>query len=158
MTLEHLGRALSNLILFGFKGAGKTSFGKQLANLLQWPFIDTDERMLSASGGSTIRELYLALGETRFRFLETEVIRALVGTKRSVIALGGGSVLDPANVALLQPLGQFVYLDVDLETLQRRGVSLAVGDLETVYWKRRSVYESIPAHKVNVAMLEAYGL
>lgn len=146
---------MSNWIFFGFKGAGKTHLGKKLARALGRPFIDTDERMLEESGFTNIRQLHQQLGDPEFRRLEARIVRALEGTERSIIAVGGGTVLDAANVQVLQRLGQLVYLKVNLETLQRRGVSLSLGALEDLYRERLPIYEAIPAHTLNVEILRS---
>jgi shikimate kinase len=143
-----------NVILFGFKGAGKTFLGKQIAERYKWPFVDTDELLLAATRYSSLRELYNTVGEKEFRRLESQVIRSLSSYKQTVIALGGGAVLDGENVTFLQTIGQLVYVEVALETLLKRGVTLPTGSIETVYRERLPIYESIPAQRIQT---ENYG-
>jgi shikimate kinase len=144
-----------NVILFGFKGAGKTFLGKQIAERYGWPFVDTDELLLSSSKYESLRGLYNAVGETEFRKLESQVVFSLQAYTQTVIALGGGAVLDPANVAFLQTIGQLVYLEAKLETLQARGVTLPSGELEKTYRQRLPIYESIFAQRIQT---ENYGI
>lgn len=139
-----------NIILFGFKGSGKTHYGRLLAKLSDRPFIDTDDLIQAHYPDRTVRQIHETLGETAFRALETKAIATLAGVQRSVIAVGGGAVLDPRNVALLQQLGTMIYLDVRLETLRKRGVSLSVGPLEKIYRARKPIYEAIPAHRIHI--------
>ncbi len=89
-----------NLILFGFKGSGKTHFGKLLAQKMHRRFIDTDdwidELYAKKTGQHTSnREIYIQLGPAAFRALEKEVVKSLTSIKDAIVALGGGAVLDP---------------------------------------------------------------
>jgi shikimate kinase len=148
-----------NSILFGFKGCGKTYFGNRLASKLQCPFIDTDDLILSlyaeeSKPKPTIKSLYAWVGEEEFRNLEMRAVTRLIGVKNSVIALGGGAILHPRNFAILQAMGVLIYLQVGLGTLQNRGVSLLAGPIEKFYHERISLYESIPAHCIQVDSLE----
>ena len=153
------------MILFGFKGCGKSHFGKLLAAKLHLPFIDTDELL----GGSP-SHLYRTLGETRFRMLEKEALLTL--QSGCVIALGGGTVLDPSNVELLLKIGKLIYLEASFETIARRikiTPAFAEGtSLHTLYQARKPIYESIPAVRIQVnpldpesvlaQMMEIYGI
>lgn len=148
-----------NSILFGFKGSGKTHFGKILANKLGCPFIDTDDLILKlyeeeSNRNITVRNLYQCIGEEEFRKLEMRAVTRLIGVKNSVIALGGGAILHPTNLAVLESMGTLIYLQVSLETLQNRGVTLLAGPIEKFYQERISVYEAISSHCINVDSLE----
>ena len=148
-----------NRVLFGFKGCGKTYFGRLLAKKLQCSFIDTDERILDCyqqTSGKilSIKELHQKIGEEAFRLLEKEVVQELQGIENSVIALGGGTVLFPENLKILQAMGTMIYLKISLETLQKRGVTFSLGPIEDLYGKRLSLYESIPAICVLVDSLQ----
>lgn len=138
-----------NLILFGFKSCGKTYYGKLLAKALDKPFIDTDDLLFKLHGKSP-RKLYQEVGEPAFRALETEIILNLLDTKNSVIALGGGAVLDQRNVQLLQAMGQLIFLDASLKTIISRNATLAAGPIDKVYTERLTHYHSIPAYHVSV--------
>jgi shikimate kinase len=143
-----------NTILFGFKRAGKTYLGKQLAKQLQCPFIDTDDLLQKASQ-QPVADLYQQLGEEAFRTLETQMLLSLKPTQRSVIALGGGSVLNPVNTTYLKSIGHLVYLKVDLPTLQDRILrpplpvfldpQHPLESLHKLYQARIVVYETIAA-------------
>ncbi len=148
-----------NSILFGFKGCGKTHFGSLLAKKLKLPFVDTDEQILQLYAEEserklTIKNLYQLIGEEEFRKLEMRAVARLVGIRNSVIALGGGAVLHPRTLAVLQTMGTLIYLQASLTTLQNRGVTLLAGPIEKFYEERISFYESIPSHCVNVDSME----
>jgi len=138
-----------NIILFGFKGAGKTTIGKHMAQKLGMAFVDTDS-LLAIAPYSSLRELYHAIGEQEFRRRESSVLRTLDSLRRTVISLGGGAVLDPSNVTYLQSLGKLIYITVRLDTLKTRNVVFS----EQTYHQRLPVYESIPAERIQS---ETYG-
>ncbi|NWF53476.1 MAG: shikimate kinase [Syntrophaceae bacterium] len=108
-----------NLILIGLRASGKTSVGKKLSRLLGFSFYDTDE-LIRRQTGKTVREMVQEGGWPGFRRAEREVIAGLAGKEESVIALGGGAVLDPANVEALKPRGFFIWLQAERETIQER--------------------------------------
>jgi shikimate kinase len=144
-----------NLILFGFKGCGKTLFGKKLAHILKRPFIDLDELYDEPPSA-----LYLKLGEKAFRNLETQILFSLKPNDPSVIALGGGTVLQSKNVLFLQTLGTLIYLERSFESVARDLKKLPafakdLAHLRAIYNQRKPIYESIPAFCIN---LDNHGL
>lgn len=99
-----------NIILIGFMGSGKTTFGKMLADRLKMDFIDTDA-YIEEKAGKTIPEIFAEDGEEVFRRLETETLqhfRDSVG--HTVFATGGGMPLRIENARLLRELGRVFYL------------------------------------------------
>lgn len=141
-----------NIILFGFKSAGKTYWGKILACQLAIPFVDLDD-LIAAHYHKPVREIYRDLGESGFRKIEKEILQNLTITN-SVIALGGGTVLDPENVKLLQTMGEMFYLKVGFETIQSRiegtpAFVNAENSLKLIYDARIPIYEAIAAQWIN---------
>jgi shikimate kinase len=108
-----------NIVLIGYRCTGKTTIGKKVAEVLGIPFYDTDE-LVERQSGRTIREIIEASGWQTFRNEEKAVIKTLSKQNDCVIALGGGAVLDEANVRGLKPGGFFVWLIADVETIVRR--------------------------------------
>lgn len=156
---------MNNIILFGFKGAGKTYLGKLLSEAIKRSFIDTDDRIIHhyAKEKHLIREIHRSLGEVCFRGLEKMVIHQLDKTCNAVISLGGGVILDSDNVAHLQTIGKLVYLKASFESLQERILSQGIpsfldvkdpiGSLKQTYDARLPIYESIPALTIDVDRL-----
>jgi shikimate kinase len=147
-----------NLILFGFKGCGKTYFGKKLSILLKRPFIDTDDLILKAYHEKTqqttsIAALYRTLGEKEFRLLEKKEIDSLSFLQNSIIALGGGSILDLENEEKLKKIGKLVYLEASYETIETRKLSSALGPLKPLYELRKPLYERISAERLCLDLL-----
>lgn len=107
-----------NLILCGMMGAGKTTVGVKIAQLIGWRCLDTDVLITEKHG--KISDIFKVHGEAYFRGLETETVAALAGQDRLVIATGGGLVLKEENVALLKQSGKIVYLRAEMDTLLQR--------------------------------------
>jgi len=154
---------LSNIILIGFMGSGKTTFGKWLAGSWNMSFCDTDE-LIETKEGRTINDIFSKEGEEYFRDLETEMIKALIDERvdrtlqdialaeSAVISVGGGLPVRPENRELMRRLGICVYLRTSKEELVRRLQSdttrplLAGGRLEkkisSLMAERKDIYES----------------
>lgn len=123
-----------SLILIGLKACGKTSVGYLLAQKMGVEFVDTDRLLLaryhfmsddlsSPCSLPSCADIYRRIGEQAFRSLEKTVILDLQQTAADiplVIATGGGVVLDPENRALLQQMGQVIYLSASYATLLSR--------------------------------------
>ena len=109
-----------NIVLIGFRGSGKTSIGREVAALLGRPFVDTDALIVQAAG-KTIREIFVAEGESGFRRREVAAIASAAEKDNQVIALGGGAVLNPVNIAGLKARqAKVVWLRASPETLYTR--------------------------------------
>ncbi|MBW4458714.1 MAG: shikimate kinase [Nodosilinea sp. WJT8-NPBG4] len=107
-----------NLYLIGMMGAGKSSTGAALAQMLGYQFFDTDA-VIEAAAGQSIADIFASQGETAFRQLETEVLAELSAYRRLVIATGGGIVTQQRNWSYLHH-GIVVWLDVPTAVLQER--------------------------------------
>jgi shikimate kinase len=109
-----------HLVLVGLMGAGKSSVGKRCAELLDRPFVDTDELVVSVAG-VPFDELWAAEGEAGFRARErVAVADAAASPTPPVIACGGGAVLDPDNRRALRAVGFVVWLEASPTVLAAR--------------------------------------
>ena len=108
-----------NLVLIGFMGVGKTRVGKRLADRLGWPFFDTDT-LVEERRGMAIAEVFARYGEASFRETEKIVVEGVARNGQSVIATGGGVVLDRENVDRLRRNGLLIHLTLPCETIHRR--------------------------------------
>jgi len=111
---EHRGK--ERIFLTGFMGSGKSSIGPILANTLGYAFADTD-REIEAREGRSVTMIFRDDGEEHFRTLEREVVRELCARRRVVVALGGGTLMDPANYAAMAEAGVIVYLRASVDQL-----------------------------------------
>lgn len=108
-----------NIILVGFMGTGKSVVGYQVAQLIGYNFIDTD-RIIEEQEGMPIREIFERYGEPHFRRIEKEVIKGLSDTQSSVIATGGGAIVDPENLESLKKNGIMICLKASPEIIMKR--------------------------------------
>lgn len=118
-----------NIILCGYKSSGKTTLAKAYSDNFGYEYIDTDKLMLDelsrdSEQYGTIGDVYRKLGEVSFRMLEFKVIQKIQNIKNTIIATGGGTVLNTDNVALLKSYGVIVYLNVNKVILANRLVKL----------------------------------
>ena len=107
-----------NIILTGFMGTGKSSVGKELSTIRNIGFIDTDEEITKRFG--SINELFENHGEEYFRQCEREIIIQVAKSAEVVIATGGGAVMDPDNVKVLEGSGEIFCLTANPEEVVHR--------------------------------------
>lgn len=132
-----------NIVLIGMPSSGKTTIGKALAARIGKRFADTDELIVGTTGKS-IPEIFEKEGEKVFREIEKKVICDISVNDGTVIATGGGVILDEKNVLALKRNGVIVYLDRKIDNLiatDSRPLSSNVDDLKKLYDKRKPLYE-----------------
>lgn len=99
-----------NIVLVGFMGSGKTTFGKACAKALSMDFLDADEYIVQRAG-KTIPQIFAEDGEEAFRRLETQILQEFsVNLHNTVLATGGGMPLRKENAQLLREIGKVGYL------------------------------------------------
>jgi shikimate kinase / 3-dehydroquinate synthase len=98
-------------------GARKTTLGRDVARVLDRPFVDADETIAAEHG--PVAELFANQGEAAFREIEARVVReALARPEPTVIAVGGGAIETPG--LLPDARATVVHLPVDVETAWER--------------------------------------
>src|SRR5262245_4177165 len=107
------------IFLVGFMGAGKTTVGRVLAQLLQHRFFDLDE-IIEKDAGKSVRQIFTEDGELEFRRVEKKALESLQGTWDAVVALGGGAYAAEENRRLVRELGTAVWLECPLEVCMAR--------------------------------------
>ncbi|MCQ9177817.1 shikimate kinase [Streptomyces sp. IBSBF 2953] len=115
---------LPRVVLVGPMGVGKSTVGQLLAERLGVAYRDTDDDIV-AEAGRSIAEIFVDEGEDAFRAMEKRAVRRALAEHDGVLALGGGSILDPDTRDLLA--GQrVVYLAMDVEeAVKRTGLNAA---------------------------------
>jgi len=108
-----------NIILTGFMATGKSSIGKQLANILGKRYIDVDE-IIEKREGRSISQIFAREGEEYFRRVESQVIKEFSGVDGYVISTGGGAVLRKENVQQLRKRGVLICLKAKPEVILER--------------------------------------
>jgi shikimate kinase len=99
-------------------GAGKSTIGVLLAKLSGLRFVDTDLD-IQVRARATLQQILEREGYQRLRALEQEVLLA-IDLEGAIIATGGSVVYSGAAMLRLKAAGPVVYLEADLDTLQRR--------------------------------------
>ncbi|MGB3620010.1 shikimate kinase AroK [Ketobacter sp. MCCC 1A13808] len=103
-----------NVILVGPMGAGKSTIGRQLAQLLSYEFVDSDHE-IEARTGADIPWIFDVEGEEGFRRREQAVIDQLTLRDGIVLATGGGAVTREENRRVVSARGIVVYLKTSIE-------------------------------------------
>jgi shikimate kinase len=135
------------IYLVGFMGAGKTSVGLRVAELLAWGFLDLDGEIEKGQGES-IRSIFMKLGEGAFREMERAALEKASRGTRIVVALGGGTFCGDENRGIIAATGISIWLDVPIETLYRRCAGeetrplfASRSEMEQLLEKRRPFYQ-----------------
>lgn len=143
------------IFLIGYRGTGKSTVARQLANRLASDWVDSDD-LIEARAGKSIARIFAEDGEPAFRELEAAVIQELCDTSRCVVALGGGAVVREDTRRAIAAAGPIVWLTATVESIlarlaadastsSRRPNLTAVGgreEIETVLAARTPIYEA----------------
>ncbi len=108
-----------NLVLIGYRGCGKTTVGRLVAEIAGLPFVDTDQ-LITEQAGMSIARLFETEGEQGFRRREAEVIGQVADFGPSIISAGGGAVLSEDNMQRLKTRGHIVWLTCPALVLHER--------------------------------------
>lgn len=141
-----------NIVLIGYRGTGKSSVGKLLAERSGRAFVSTDDEIVRRAG-QTIPEIVKQHGWDHFRDIESEVCRDLAGRDQLIIDTGGGAVLRQENAACLKSNGLLFWLTAEVPTISRRiggdtqrpsltGAKSFVEEIEEVLRERTPKYQS----------------
>jgi shikimate kinase/3-dehydroquinate synthase len=113
------GKGIKNIALIGFSTTGKSTVGKKVAEYLGWDSVDTDDEIVKLSG-KPIPEIFEQDGESKFREFERAVLKQACQREKIVVSTGGGVVLDPRNVRVLQRTCIVICLEAKVETIYKR--------------------------------------
>jgi len=91
------------------RGSGKSYYGKRIAKLLGWKFIDTDD-LIKTRTNSTITEIVQKNGWKHFRDLERDIAKEVSQLDEHVISTGGGMIIDRENEQELKKNGKIIFL------------------------------------------------
>ena len=107
-----------NVFLVGMMGSGKSTIGPLLAKQLNYHFLDTDS-VIEQVTQKSISEIFATAGEAEFRELETTILGKVAVYTRTVVATGGGVVLQQKNWSYLQ-YGLVIWLNAPVNLLMQR--------------------------------------
>lgn len=143
------------ITLVGMMGAGKSHLGAQLSQTLGLSFFDSD-KIIEEKAGQSVADIFDNFGEAKFREAEHNTICELLAGGPSIIATGGGALMNAQTLERLKAQSIVVWLDADLETIWGRVQKSNTRPLlqtenpkekiESLLEQRRSLYEQAHIH------------
>ncbi len=134
------------LYLVGFMGAGKSTVARALAKRLDWKIEDIDERVEKRERRD-ISTIFRQEGEPYFRSVEQEELIALLPARGTVVATGGGTIVDPVAREMMLRDGAVIWLDAPFATVLdrvpldgRRPLAADRLEMESLYNQRLMAY------------------
>ncbi len=160
-----------NIVLIGYRAAGKTTVGRRLSAYLRRVFVDSDD-MIEKKEGAPVGDIVRNYGWDYFRAVEREVISEVSSYDNLIISAGGGVVIDPRNVKVLKRNGLLIWLKADVEVLLERMVrdlrsaierpSLTgrgtLKEFKEVLIQREPLYERASEVQVDTSLLDVDGV
>ena len=146
---------ISNIILIGMPGAGKSTIGVVLAKRLGFSFLDTD-LVIQEKQKMLLHEILEEYGQDGFNEVENAILSEIFA-KNSIIATGGSADYGREAMQNMKELGKIVYLKISYEDLEHRlgdleerGVSMKEGQtLRSLYEERLPLYEKYADHTID---------
>lgn len=139
-----------NIFLCGFMGCGKSTVGKTIGKELKLKFIDLDLYIEDAQN-ATVSNIFKRDGETYFRNLEYIYTKKIIENHEDkfIIAMGGGSIIQPTLANLVNNNGIVIFLDLPFskcyKNIQRdkthRPLNKGYKELKNIYNKRYDIYK-----------------
>jgi shikimate kinase len=108
-----------NIYLVGFMATGKSAVGKELAQKMNFAFLDLDES-IELKQKRAIKDIFAREGESYFRELEKRELQEASCKDNLVVACGGGIVLDKDNLKIMQQTGRMICLRASVEVILSR--------------------------------------
>jgi len=145
-----------NIVLTGLRGSGKSTIGKLLSQSLNWKFIDLDDE-IEKHENKKISEIVSEYGWEYFRKKEKEITKKLTNTDKTVIATGGGTIIDPENEKSLKKNGRIIYLyekpDICANRILNDPNRPPLTNLETVSEEIKQLYKERNIHYCQSAFM-----
>lgn len=147
-----------NVVLIGYRGTGKSSVGKILAERLGRELVSTDDAIIQRAH-LAIPDIVARYGWDHFRDLESQVCRELAAKDGLILDTGGGAILRPENVACLKAGGTLFWLTAEVGTIAARiggdtqrpsltGRKSFTDEIEEVLRARLPKYEAAADHRI----------
>ena len=148
-----------NIVLIGYRGTGKSTVGRILAERLRRRMVSTDAEVVSRAG-LPIPKLVERYGWDHFRNLESAVCSELSREDSLIIDSGGGAILRDANVRALKQNGVLFWLTASPQTSRERiaadhgrpsltGTKSFVDEIAEVLAQRIPAYQAAADHVVS---------
>jgi len=147
-----------NLVLIGYRGTGKSTVGKILAERLGRELVSTDAEIIRRARLS-VPDIVQRFGWDHFRDLESEVCGDLAGKDGLIIDSGGGAILRQQNVDYLKKNGVLIWLTATVRTIADRiggdtqrpsltGTKSFTEEVEEVLRERQPKYKAAANHMI----------
>lgn len=138
-----LRRSITNLVLIGMPGCGKSTIGRELADLLNMPLVDLDAE-IEREAGMSIPQIFASEGEEGFRKRESQQVQKFGSVGGNVLVTGGGAIKDPLNRKYLRMNGFVAHITRPMKNLSMDGRPLSQSReaLEAMWQQRKPMYEA----------------
>ncbi|MEP6601901.1 MAG: shikimate kinase [Nitrospirota bacterium] len=146
-----------NIVLIGYRGTGKSSVAKLLAERTKWPLVSTDVEIVKKAG-MPVPEIIRKRGWDYFRNVESEICKQVGKKDRTIIDTGGGAVLRKENIESLRQRGRMFWLTAEVGTIMERIKNNAerpsltdksyVEEVEEVLNERLPLYKAAADHVI----------
>ena len=147
-----------NIVLIGYRGAGKSAVGRRLAARLGRKLVSTDAEIVKRAH-RTIPEIVARNGWEYFRDVESDICRELADHDQLVIDTGGGAILRTHNIEALKKNGTVFWLEASVETITKRigrdtqrpsltGTKSFVDEIQDVLQERTPKYQAAADHVI----------
>jgi shikimate kinase len=144
-----------SIYLIGYRGSGKTTVARELAGRLGFDCVDADDE-IEQRAGKSIAHIFSEEGEGRFREIESDVVADLCRLRRTVVAMGGGAMMNETNRTEVRLAGTVIWLTASVPTILARlaadastesrrpnlTASGGLSEIETVLAMREPIYRA----------------
>ena len=145
----------NSISLIGMAGAGKSTVGRELANILNFRLIDSDV-LIEEQQGKSLQKILDEEGYIRLREIENSVLKNL-HFKEIILSTGGSAVYSDEAMKHIQQNSKVIFLDVSfIEILKRvpsfndRGFAKAPSQsIEDAFEERQELYKKYSQHIVS---------
>lgn len=108
-----------NITLCGMMGSGKSAVGKIMAKKIDYNFIDID-RLIEKKAKKSISNIFEEDGERYFRYLEQKITIDMLRSKKTIVSLGGGAIINKSIRNSIKKNSYNIYLKVSIDVLKKR--------------------------------------
>ena len=145
----------NSISLIGMAGAGKSTVGRELANILNFRLIDSDT-LIEEQQGKSLQKILDDEGYIRLREIENSVLKNL-HFKEIILSTGGSAVYSDEAMKHIQQNSKVIFLDVSfcailerVPSFHDRGFAKAPSQsIEDAFEERQELYNKYSHHIVS---------
>jgi shikimate kinase len=145
----------NSISLIGMAGAGKSTVGRELANILNFRLIDSDV-LIEEQQGKSLQKILDDEGYIRLREIENSVLKNL-HFKEIILSTGGSAVYSDEAMKHIQQNSKVIFLDVSfgailerVPSFHDRGFAKAPSQsIEDAFEERQELYNKYSHHIVS---------